>query len=114
MMTEVPARPSTRRYNAQFRHDIRDMPWVTTAFLVAEQRACDPCRLASDHYHTAALPPTPVLGCTRPGGCGCWFAAVVPGSGRTPQPQPREQAGTNRRTRRTGARTRRQIDAIRS
>lgn len=106
MVTDGPARPSTRRYNAKFRTDIRAMPWVTTVFLVAERRACEACRLASAHYATAVLPPTPVPGCTRPGGCGCWFAAVA-GEPRRPRASsrpprataaPRPATSTGRRT----------------
>jgi hypothetical protein len=83
-VTTGPARPSTRRYNAKFRRGVRDVPWITTVFLVAEQGACEACQLASAHYATDALPQTPVPGCTRQRGCSCWFAAVA----REPQAPP--------------------------
>lgn len=101
MVTEGTARPSTRRYNAKFRQDVRAMPWMTTAFLVAEQRACEACRLASAHYAMAALPPTPVPGCTRARGCGCWFAAVACAS-QAPSTARHASTGTGRRTNAVG------------
>jgi hypothetical protein len=76
--------PSPRRYNRQFVQRLPLVPWVTSAFLVAEPRPCQHCLRAAGRYDVADLPAIPVAGCLKKRGCGCWFAAVPPAAEAQP------------------------------
>jgi hypothetical protein len=76
--------PSPRRYNRQFVQRLPLVPWITSAYLVAEPRPCQHCLRAAGRYDVADLPAIPVAGCLKKRGCGCWFAALPPAAEAQP------------------------------
>ena len=68
-----------RRYNQNFVRRLPGVSWITSVYLVAEPNPCAACMAASRVYDVKDVPATPVAGCLRHDGCGCWLVALAPG-----------------------------------
>lgn len=74
----------TIAHNWAFLTRARLVPWLESAYLVAEPEPCPPCKSASRVYGLESVPLMPIDGCLKKDGCGCWLAALLPSSASVP------------------------------
>lgn len=74
-------REIVRAYNAGFL-DIRRQFRARFVSIVPEADACSACLRLEGDYPCQAVPPLPVVGCTKPEGCDCWYLALTRPSSR--------------------------------
>jgi len=54
-------------------------PRAQAVYVVARARACPACRRAQGTYNKNAsnIPRLPIVGCSCPGGCTCWYEPLI-------------------------------------
>lgn len=75
----------TIAHNWAFLTRARLVPWLESAYLVAEPEPCPPCKSASRVYGLESVPLMPIDGCLKKDGCGCWLAALLPSPASVPR-----------------------------